>query len=315
MTTMRKVELTEPQRRTYEGLIGTGPRPRFAADLSSRLRDHIEGAVARLELSDRLWLGKEKLNEHSRCEGKFAAMIQGEGPPFEHSAKTAKGVLLHKAIEVEVGSREALDPHAISLVAADRLVENEQRFAEYWRELGGVEQDEILMEVVRHVTMFQASFPPLKDLRRELAPISELPVRVELLEGNLVLSGKIDLVLGLPVKTAPMLATRIAIDLKTGGAYPEYAEDMRFYALLMTLRFGVPPSRAASLFLESGEWQSEEVAEEGLERAADRVISAARLSTELLEGTQPVLTPGHHCGWCPRSAICPVAELPAAALV
>ena len=39
---------------------------------------------------------------------------------------------------------------------------------------------------------------------------------------------------------------------------------MRFYALLMTLRFGVPPYRVASLFLDSGEWQAEEVAEETL---------------------------------------------------
>ena len=38
----------------------------------------------------------------------------------------------------------------------------------------------------------------------------------------------------------PTRAARLAIDLKTGRAWPEHAEDMRFYALLLALRFGVP---------------------------------------------------------------------------
>jgi len=50
---------------------------------------------------------------------------------------------------------------------------------------------------------------------------------------------------GYPATAAPW-GHLTAIDLKTGGAYPEYPEDMRFYALLLTLRFGVPPYRAAA---------------------------------------------------------------------
>ena len=167
----------------------------------------------------------------------------GESSPFAHSSKSAYGVLLHKAIEVEVGARDGMDPHEVAQVAVGRVLEREDRFVEYWRALPASEQDDVLMEVVRRVTLFQASFPPLKPLRRELAPISELRVRSELLGGDLVLSGQIDLVLGLPDKLEPMRATRLAVDLKTGGAYPEFAEDMRFYALVMTLRFGVPPYR------------------------------------------------------------------------
>jgi hypothetical protein len=152
----------------------------------------------------------------------------------------------------------------------------------------------------------------LKPLRRELAPISELRVRSELLGGDLVLSGQIDLVMGLPDKLEPMRATRLAVDLKTGGAYPEFAEDMRFYALVMTLRFGVPPYRAASLFLESGTWQSEDVTEDLLVHAADRVIGAARAAAGLVNGREAHLRPGSYCTWCPRSSTCPVAELPTA---
>ena len=102
------------------------------------------------------------------------------------------------------------------------------------------------------------------------------------------------------------------VDLKTGSAFPEFAEDMRFYALVMTLRFGVPPYRAASLFLESGTWQAEDVTEETLHHAADRAIEAARAAAALSNGREPVLTPGPFCSWCPAVSACPVAELPSA---
>lgn len=302
------MQLTDPQRRVWDRLIGGGERPTFAPDLPQRLRDRIEGDVRELELPEPLWLGKEKLNDHARCEGHFAAKILGEGPPFEHSARSAMGVLLHKAIEVEVGARETRDPHAIALIATDRLAEKEERFAEYWRGRDGAEQDEVLMEVVRRVTLFQATFPPLRELRRDLSPVPELSAKAELLGGDLVLSGKIDLVLGVPDRVRPTLATRLAIDLKTGGAYPEYAEDMRFYALVMTMRFGVPPYRAASLFLESGEWQAEDVTEEVLFHAADRVVAATRSAAALARGRDPSLAPGPWCGWCPRALACPAAD-------
>jgi PD-(D/E)XK nuclease superfamily len=306
------MQLTDPQRRTLDQLIGTGPRPSFPADLRQRLVDRVEDAVRELELAQPVWLGKEKVTDHGRCEGKFQAGLLGEGPPFEHNVRSAAGVLQHRAIEVEVGARDELDPHAVAARAAERLVEHEARFAEYWRSLSSVAQDEVLMDVVRRVVLFRGTFPSLRELRSDLAPVTELSAKSELLGGVLTISGRIDLVLGLPRRTEPTLATRLAIDLKTGGAYPEYAEDMRFYALLMTLRFGVPPYRVASLFLDSGEWQAEDVSEETLFHAADRVVAAARAAAALMNGREPVLTAGVYCGWCPRAEACPAALVPTA---
>lgn len=301
------MDLTPVQRRTLEVLIGAGERPAFPADLAQRLRDRIEEAVRGLELSEQLWLGKGRLNEHTRCEGLFQGQLLGEGPPFEHSPKSASGALLHKAIELEVGSREDLDPHTIVLRAAERLVEDEQRFRPFWRALDRLEQDELMMEAVRLLTQFRGSFPPLRHLRRTLAPVSELPVRAELLGGALVLSGRIDLALG-PLDASR--STRLLLDLKSGGAWPEHPEDMRFYSLVHTLRFGVPPYRVASLFLESGEWQAEDVTEELLRHAADRVVAAARAATALRNGRDPELRPGPYCSWCPRSPTCPASSAP-----
>ena len=286
------MQLTDPQRRTLDGLIGTGDRPTFAADLAQRLRDRIEGAARELELGEPLWFGKEKLNQHGRCEGLFRSVLAGEAPPFAHSARSAHGVLLHKAIEVEVGAREGMDPHEVAQVAVDRVLEREERFADYWRELSvcrtrrRVDGDRPAGDAVPgHVPAAEAA--PSRARTHQRAA-----VRAELLGGDLVLSGQIDLVLGLPDRLEPNRATRLVVDLKTGSAYPEFAEDMRFYALVMTLRFGVPPYRAASLFLESGTWQAEDVTEEILQHAADRVIGAARAAASLTNGRSPELTPG-----------------------
>jgi hypothetical protein len=301
------MQLTEPQQRTLDQLIGT-ERPVFPADLPQRLRDRIEEAARGLELHDLLWLGKERLNDLDRCEGTFWSKLAGEGPPFAHSRATAVGVVQHRAIEVVVGAREDLEPHDAASIAATRTADREERFAEYWRQLATAEQDDLLMEVARRTALFEGSFPPLRDLRRELAPMVELPMKAELLGGSLVVSGKVDLVVGRPDRMQPMRAQRLLIDLKTGGAYPEHAEDNRAYALLHTLRFGVPPYRVASFFLEGGTWQVEDVHEELLFHAADRVIGAARSAASLRAGREPTLTPGRWCAWCPRLDVCPSAD-------
>jgi PD-(D/E)XK nuclease superfamily protein len=302
------MQLTDPQRRTLDQLIGTGERPVFASDLPQRLRDRIEDAVRGLEGPEPLWLGKETLNDHTRCEGAFEAKISGEAPPFQHSPASASGVLLHKAIELEVGSRDGLDPHALATAASERLIEKEERFADFWRERTALEQDDLLMQTVRGLTLFQGSFPPMRELRRQLAPATEAGMRAELLGGALVLSGKIDLLLGAADRLEPMRGTRLAVDLKTGNAYPNYVEDNRYYALLLTLRFGVPPYRVASLFLEGGTWQAEDIDEELLFHASERVIAAARSAHALRAGRDPALRPGPWCRWCPRAEVCPAAD-------
>lgn len=305
---MGPMQLTDPQRRTLEQLIGTGERPVFPSDLAQRMRDRIEEAVRGLDLNDTLWLGKERLNDLGKCEGTFWSKLSGEGPAFAHSKATATGVVQHRAIEALVGAREPLDPHAAAEIAATRTAEREERFAEYWGGLGGPERDDLLMEVARRSVLFEGSFPPLRELRTDLAPVAELPMKAELLGGTLVVSGKVDLVLGRPDQRDPMRATRLLIDLKTGGAYPEHAEDNRFYALVHTLRFGVPPYRVASFFLEGGTWQAEDTSEETLGHAADRVVVAARAASAMRAGREPSLTAGRWCGWCPRVDVCPAAE-------
>ena len=163
------------------------------------------------------------------------------------------------------------------------------------------------MEGAKALELFRATLPPLRRMRRELAPSTEWHVRAELLGGALVLSGQLDLVLGAGSTAEPNRATRLAIDLKTGRAWPEHAEDMRFYALLLALRFGVPPYRVATLYLDSGEWQAEDVDARVLDRAAERVIEAVRAASASQSGHRLPLRAGPFCAWCPRAPTCPSA--------
>ena len=138
-----------------------------------------------------------------------------------------------------MAGRDERDPFDLVEQAAERLQED-AAFRGYWDGLDGLHRDETLMDAAKTLELFRSTMPPLRLLRRELAPSTEWHVRAELLGGALVLSGQLDLVLGGSVAAEPVRATRLAIDLKTGRAWPEHAEDMRFYALLL----GAPLRRA-----------------------------------------------------------------------
>jgi hypothetical protein len=297
-------DLTPAQRRTLEGLIGTGERPVFPEETVARVRDRLEEAARAFEPSEPLWLGKSNLSDLGRCPGLFDAVRAGERGPFAFSSRFAAGRMAHKAVELEVAGREDRDPHTLVEQAAERLVED-GAFRAYWEELDSLRRDEALMDAAKTLELFRSTMPPLRRMRRELAPSTEWHVRAELLGGSLVLSGQLDLVLGAAAPAEPMRATRLAIDLKTGRAWPEHAEDMRFYALLLALRFGVPPYRVATLYLDSGEWQAEDVDARVLERAADRVVEAIRAVSASQAGRPLQLRPGPYCTWCPRAATCP----------
>jgi hypothetical protein len=299
------VELTSVQQRTLDELIQPGRSLPVASGLAGRLRGRVESALSALTPALRgLRLSKERLNDLERCEGLFQAALSGERPPFEMSFKPASGTLLHKAVELEIGGREQAQPWTLAERAAARLGED-RRFGPFWEGLGPTAQDELLMETVRGVELFRASFPPVARMRTALAPVTELRMEASFGDRAVILSGSVDLVLHRPAAGS---ATRLLIDLKSGAAWPEHPLDMRLYALLHTLRFGDPPLRVATLFLASGEWQVEEVTEETLLLAADRVVAAGRTAHEVGAGRPVALTAGPYCAWCPRRMACPAAQ-------
>jgi hypothetical protein len=297
--------MTPAQHRTLEELIRAPTTTTSGPGIVARVRERLEGAARERDGAMPLRLGKSSLNDLARCPGLFDAVRSGERGPFAFSARFAAGRLAHKAVELDVAGREERDVHGLVEEASVRLVEDDA-FSLYWDGLDQLRRDEALMDAAKTLELFRSTFPPLRRMRRELAPSTEWHVRVELLGGTLLLAGTLDLVLGVSVD--PASPSRLAIDLKTGRAWPEHAEDMRFYALLLTLRFGVPPYRVATLYLDSGEWQAEDVDDRVLQRAADRVVEAVRAAAASDHGHAVLLRPGPYCTWCPRATSCPVSQ-------
>jgi hypothetical protein len=295
------VDLTPGQRRTLRDLIGRGRAPPFDPSLADRTRERLDEALADAGVvaadGTSVWLGKRPLTAGERCQALFRAIQMRERPEFEHSTPTAAGALLHKAIELDIGTEREADCRSICCGAADRLRAADRAFRRYWSDLDRFEAAELVAEAGRRLGLFRDSFPPLP---RAWSPQAELRVRVRLAGGGVVLSGAPDLVIG--------RSRRLVVDFKSGRALPEHPEDMRFYALLLLLRTGVPPYRVATFFLDSGEWQAEDVTDRTIERAMDRVVEAAALACRLSRGLEPTLSPGGHCRWCPRRSDCPAVD-------
>lgn len=306
VSTLSSVDLTGTQARTLDDLIRRGYGASFDRTLRGRLAEYIREGVTGLHVQG-MSLNKQALKSAEQCPGRLAAYLHGE-EHWEMTPEFAVGRVLHRAVEVEAGSREALPlhdvvDHAIARLLADRF---QVDFSDFWNSADEPTRAEVRGGAVTALEMFRATFPPLWAIRREMPPVPELPLTYELASG-LRIAGRVDLCLGAVV---PHAATRLPLDLKTGGGSRAYPEDMRLYALLHTLRYEAPPYRVATVFLPSGTWQPEDITEEMLFRAADRVVSAASLASALLFGQgDPDLTPGPHCGRCPRRSTCPAAVL------
>src|SRR4029453_7368220 len=139
------------------------------------------------------------------------------------------------------GHRAAVRPPNGRRACRPRRIRVDPSFARYWFGLGEFDRADLIAEAGRHLTLFRDSFPPMT---RRWAPQTELTIRARLVDGAVVLTGTPDLQLG--------RVRRLVIDFKSGRAWPEHPEDMRFYALLPLLRTGVAPYAVATFFFVCG---------------------------------------------------------------
>ena len=279
------------QERTEEVLFRARPVS-FPEGYAADLRERLERRMTRIRFEGTLLLSKSRLDSLARCEGSFEAELNGERGPFEYSFKAAVGAVAHGAMQVDVASERSLDPRSlVEYSIATQL--GDDRFLAHWTPLEEVERHQILAEAARELALFREMFAPFE---RRAQPLSELPLKVRLLDGRVTLSGRPDLVLGRPPS--------IVIDFKTGDPRPEHVEDGRFYALLLTLMFGRPAALSATAYLDSLELQPETVEPYVLERAADRVVEAVEAAARFACGRSPALRPGPYCSWCPRAETC-----------
>ncbi|MDQ1397320.1 MAG: hypothetical protein QOG64_2579, partial [Acidimicrobiaceae bacterium] len=247
-------------------------------------------------------VSKNMLGQVHQCERWFLAE-EREG--FAWSARSAAGTVAHKAIELLVFCRDAPPPMDLVDRAIDRLIESGGQWGpgevlSTWSE---AEMAELRSDASDRVTKFLECFPPLK---REWWPVLESRARVELCERRIVLKGKVDLSLG---RRSGDQARVLLVDFKTGAPHRSHVDDLRFYALLETIRSGVPPFRVASYYLDAARWHHEDITEDLLEATVHRVAEGATKLIELrIDERPPTTNPGPACGFCPDRDDCDGAE-------
>jgi hypothetical protein len=302
-------ELNLAQQQVVELLGASGSaRPTFDPDLAAGLRLDLERAlapvVAALPDDEHLFVNKHALSQVHGCEARYLAELDGD---FAWSVPLARGTLAHRAIEVGVSWSGPPTPADLVAETLARAANGTDSLGDWLRTCGDFDRADLQSQATERVTTFFECFPPL---RRQWRPTLEGRVRAELFDGRIILSGKYDLSLG---AASGATAGKVIIDFKTGGFSPTHVDDLRFYALLDTLKIGTPPRLVASYYLDAGRAHPESVTpallDAAVARTADGIARIAQLH-EVAHGRVDAAEAGvtkrtgPSCAWCGVLADC-----------
>lgn len=302
-----RAQLTPRQERVLDGLLGWGPvtAPRPPADdrLVARVRDDVQtataAAAALVPRGRRLVLGKSALEALS-CDGRF---VDRDDTPFAYNAAMVRGQVAHTAIGLDFAGGRQRSADEVVVQAWRTFADGGGAAAAFLRGVGGVEADALRADAAALLLEFRDLFPPLP---------AQVPVRCEpslgvrLHEGRIGLFGRPDLVLG---RAHPTQRRLLLVDLKSGWPSPwRDRAEMRFYALLATLKYGVAPFRIATFYLDDASWDEVDVDESVLEAAVrslgEKTERAARLTFDRPPPEQWQLQAGPGCTWCSLAPSC-----------
>jgi len=222
--------------------------------------------------------------------------VEEKKSAFAWSLPTVRGTVAHKAIELLLNWRGDPVPALLADAAIESLINNPRESAGiFLAQLSDSDLAELRGMIVDTVTNYLESFPPLKPQWR---PVVEHSARYTMFDESIVFSSRADLVIG----TA---GRKVLIDLKTGQLTPTHRDDLRFYALVETLRSRQPPRSLASFSLDAARLDVEEVSEGLLRAAVRRTIDGVTLMADLVtERREPTRRAGFQCRWCPLNDSC-----------
>ena len=313
---VRPSTTTAAQARLVDDVLGWGAvRPLAPTGLPERLLVRLGPAVAawlelraeRADLAARpLVMTKTRL-ARLVCDG-----LQREPAPFVHAWANVRGTVVHAAIEEDLrGARgepaAALVERSWHRLATDRPGDPASIGA-WLNARDGGERATLSDEAVRLVETFREVWPDLSASSLRLRPEQRI---VTHLGGRAVrLQGVPDLILESPVRDGH--ARTLLVDLKTGMPRGQQDRDeLRFYALLATLRDEHPPFRWATLYVTEGRVEHEDLSEAVLAATADRVADALQQAVRIARTSAgvdgEVLRGGVWCRGCRRVVGCPVA--------
>ncbi|MFT6803079.1 MAG: hypothetical protein ACJA2H_000083 [Nitriliruptoraceae bacterium] len=285
--------------------------PGLAEELRNALEDGARAALARHGLladggarDDRDRYGKSLFVSKSRldrlvCDGLYRGALEEK---FRFNRPIAVGTLSHLAIQRDHDTRRALAPEELVDAAwHEASTRPRDALATYCNELNEYEAASVRQEVEQHLTEHRDVWPQLDSWAQ---PRFEQSVRAELVGGRVVLLGTPDLTLG---RVRDATSRMLLVDLKTGMRRPaQERQELRFYALLLTLKHRQPPYRWASYYVAEGAWDVEDMTPEHLWSAVRRTIDGIDQAARLLPADAPeTLQAGRWCRFCPRKDRCP----------
>ena len=310
------VTSTVAQARVVSDVLAWGvprpvPSPGLADRLLARTTDAIGSWIAARERRGEqrarpLLITKTRLSRLV-CDG-----LQRDPAPYVHAWANVRGTLVHAAIEADVDGARARPADEVTEAAWHRLATDRpgdpSSVGAWLNARDAQERATMLVESSALLSGFREVWPDLTT-----APIrvrTEHRMMVTLGGRSVQLQGVPDLIIDSPIEDGR--ARALLIDLKTGMPRGQRDRDeLRFYALLATLRGGAPPFRWATLYVTEGRVEHEDLSEAVLATAADRVAAAVLQAVRLLEGEpegpEERLAGGSWCAGCRRAATCPVA--------
>lgn len=240
---------------------------------------------------------KDRLTRVLACEAHYVATEFGDRRP---SVAMARGVLVDALFRQLVTTGSIEDPMADGL-AALALDDQQHELVPWISALPPADRLELESEVIRQAAGLVDRWPSLDP---GWLPRTQEAMRANLADGAVQLSARVDLVIGRP---AVREASMAIVEVKSGKRRIEHRADLHFYALVQTLRSGVPPFVVATYYTGTGELDVEAVTDELLLVAARRTGAGVRGLVSLgVLGSGATLrrTPNNLCGICSELSGC-----------
>ena len=288
--------LTPVQERNLALLRRAGEPLVFDREFIDNVTEQALAGIAELSErlgGERLWVSKGFLANVHGCEAKHLHPDE-----FEWTAANAAGFVAHKAIELALNWRGEPTPADVVDEALARLADQADQRGAFVGGLSDGDWAELRSRAIDRTTKFLQDFPPLP---RGAQPVLEAASKWRP-PGSIEFSGKVDLAIGKPHGNESRL---LIVDFKSGNRAHHHRDDLRFYALLHTLRQSVPPRKLVSYYLDYSDSEAEDVTEGTLQTALVRTLEGIERHVELtVEGRPPVKRPGFSCRWCPLRGEC-----------
>jgi len=268
-------------------------RPPADPELAQRLRSALDHGLLPPDAAPLPAPGAPLVVTKDRLTRALACELHAEPSGFGDRTPTtalACGALVSALFRQLVTVGALGDPMADGLAAL--ATDGRQRALVDW--IGGLasaERRELEAEVVRQARGLECRWPTLD---ASWLPRTQEVLRARVAEGTVELSARVDLAIGRPAVDEASVAL---LEATSGSRCRQHRADLHFYALVETLRSGVPPFVVATYYTRTGELDVEPVTEELLSAAARRTVVGIRSISELERGTA-VRPPGGLCVRC-----------------